>query len=1692
MKKTAKSALSLLIALLMILPLFPFGILDAAAEDDDPGIITTVDDDPIEIISYIDNEGGDEENEAPEPIEEYNLWVGGTRVTSKNKDDILNDGGKAKFDRESCVLTLDDPVISDSKAFTSDYGSTFTARIYCTGMELTIAGSYSDPVMDTDYGARVSNTLTLAGDFTFRGHSIAIDTQDSLIVQSGELNAYARLYYAITADSNIYIFGAVRRLYAESPEDPIHIVGGESSVSKVHLYGLQKLTEQTDPNAEIAEPDETISKEFGLMVGSTQVTTDNMNDVLGDGKVRYEPGSDTLWLDDPTIPGSSGVEFDHHSYTAKISVQDMPLTVKGEYTLTSDVADFCFFGNGNQLVLDGEFNVHADHTGVYHDSLNTDPFYLTVYGKLTSIGGHDGVLAYKRGELHGEFVIDGGSTGIYGKIIHLTGSGTVTGGSGYGIGCTSNCTVNGDFQIGGRYGIDAFGWNRLKLGGNLRLRGEIAVVSHGEVELVDGTIEADGTSAGLYLNDKGPLIVDQGIETVTVHGGNLAVYCGELKLEKYVSVFAPEHPYFIAEYCSIYYPLTVGYRRATDVTFGRVYPLAVGKTLVTSLNKDRILEDGVAKFDPQTNTLTLNDTVIPEPYSDSGKTMMIISDGIDLTIQGNYTVPGGTADYSVVCIGGNLTLDGDFDFKGETYGVYCGKKLTLKGNLSLTGYYYGFYSRKGATVCGEDSEVTLRGGDAALKIINGLLNIEDDLYIETPERNYIRNNDVYDDSGQIAKRVVIKKTPHYGVWLGNVEATGKNRFDILGDGTAVYDPATSTLTLNEPEIPGTHTKSGGSGYYFMYRPAKIWADGVDLTIKGKYEIDDRDVSYGIAVTNGDLTLDGDFTFNTFHCGIACEGDLTLIGGKGVLIDLHYAGGTGILCRGEIILHGAIERLIVEAPVMCREGYTIVNGMEDHLQLTVPENGRFYYEAETIFDANNQQASRVVFENDFILVQGHRCTAIDENTTELSTGWYAAVGIIRNNNRLNVTGEVHLILDDHANFMLKSGIHLTGNNSLTIYGGSKSGGTLQITDPPQYCAGIGGNYQESSGTLTVNGGILQITVGNEGGAVIGGGRQGAGGPVTINGGKLDLRSNSSGMCIGAGFMASYCQTLTIGELSVRSYEDGTVPLAQRVAACRDSIAVHIEPCAAHSFTDHVCIYCGKTAAIGDILSGSGTDNDPYLISTTADWEELGYYIESGVETKDLYFRQTENISVTSAIGVSGNPFEGVYDGNCKILTLQSAGAPFSVGGATIRNLTTEGTVNGGIHCSGLIGGCRGNARIENCAVRVAITTSGGYCGGFIGHAGTNAVTIVGCVFDGSFSGATHAGTFWGWSDAGAKATIVDCVDLSDSSFPIGAGRNDLADGVYNVFYTAESKTPDSSRPWASTGSRVYRIEAGNTASLSFSSEVTEYAGSGLSFCGSTFSLGEDGVFYAPEGSTVSLYALAAGTAFTDGYLADLDPFVNGEFAMPAKNVTVNAVSGVAVTGYEDVQSAVGNNDEGAENLFDGDFSTKWCVSRISSPFHVTFRTESAIKPTGYLFVTAGDTARYPGRNPTAWTLEGSADGVNWTTLADVSGDATLGGYNGKTYVFALDETDAAYTFFRFTVNGVGSGTTTFQLAELRLFSEARIPGDINYDGEVTISDVTALLDILASGRRDASADLDKDGSITISDVTALLDLLSKNS
>ncbi|MBQ9550164.1 MAG: InlB B-repeat-containing protein [Lachnospiraceae bacterium] len=139
-----------------------------------------------------------------------------------------------------------------------------------------------------------------------------------------------------------------------------------------------------------------------------------------------------------------------------------------------------------------------------------------------------------------------------------------------------------------------------------------------------------------------------------------------------------------------------------------------------------------------------------------------------------------------------------------------------------------------------------------------------------------------------------------------------------------------------------------------------------------------------------------------------------------------------------------------------------------------------------------------------------------NGSILNSGWYVTQeDKTISDKRIDINGDVKLILCDGVELSVPLGITLTGNNKLTIYGQTKGNGTLTINGAGGGNAGIGGGENGSCGTLIINGGVINATGGSSHGvgAGIGGGYSGGGGNITINGGTVTATGGGTD-CYGA--------------------------------------------------------------------------------------------------------------------------------------------------------------------------------------------------------------------------------------------------------------------------------------------------------------------------------------------------------------------------------------------------------------------------------------------------------------------------------------------------------------------------------------------------------------------------------------------------
>lgn len=141
----------------------------------------------------------------PAPVIEYPVWLGITQVTSANKDDILGDGGKAKFDPETNTLTLNNATVSgwshEHDAIYADV--TFDDK----GLKITGTGVVFDSAAVR--AIHVQGSLTILGESTHiiaQGSGSGIFATGSVTISGGDVTATGG-YYGIHAQNVLRITG---------------------------------------------------------------------------------------------------------------------------------------------------------------------------------------------------------------------------------------------------------------------------------------------------------------------------------------------------------------------------------------------------------------------------------------------------------------------------------------------------------------------------------------------------------------------------------------------------------------------------------------------------------------------------------------------------------------------------------------------------------------------------------------------------------------------------------------------------------------------------------------------------------------------------------------------------------------------------------------------------------------------------------------------------------------------------------------------------------------------------------------------------------------------------------------------------------------------------------------------------------------------------------------------------------------------------------------------------------------------------------------------------------------------------------------------------------------------------------------------------------------------------------------------
>ena len=330
-------------------------------------------------------------------------------------------------------------------------------------------------------------------------------------------------------------------------------------------------------------------------------------------------------------------------------------------------------------------------------------------------------------------------------------------------------------------------------------------------------------------------------------------------------------------------------------------------------------------------------------------------------------------------------------------------------------------------------------------------------------------------------------------------------------------------------------------------------------------------------------------------------------------------------------------------------------------------------------------------------------AVDDNTyympigtpnVSISSTTYQMNKSMNVPSRIIVRGNIILNLAAGTTLNAPKGIEVSAVNAanLTINGP----GTLNINGCDYNKSGIGA---ENVGTLIINSGTINVYGGSNAAGIGGDAFNSTGGSITINGGVVNAWAGYSAAGIGSGFGRDEvnlpCGDIVIngGQVSAYGYMcygigpgmnhyasdagynflSGTLTLGWTneddfIFIGADNIARPNRRVSSVSYVPGKQLYLQHTQDIAGTdniygvilkpvtgplpsLSGSGTEDNPYLINNDDDWLLFQWHVNSGdTNFSGQYVKLNNDITASSMIGVrEDRPFSGTFDGGGHTLT-----------------------------------------------------------------------------------------------------------------------------------------------------------------------------------------------------------------------------------------------------------------------------------------------------------------------------------------------------------------------------------------------------------------------------------------------------------
>ena len=278
----------------------------------------------------------------------------------------------------------------------------------------------------------------------------------------------------------------------------------------------------------------------------------------------------------------------------------------------------------------------------------------------------------------------------------------------------------------------------------------------------------------------------------------------------------------------------------------------------------------------------------------------------------------------------------------------------------------------------------------------------------------------------------------------------------------------------------------------------------------------------------------------------------------------------------------------------------------------------------------------------------------------------------------------------------------------------------------------------------------------------------------------------------------------------------------------------------------------TPIFAQFSNGDGSENNPYVITTAAQLEQLATYVNDGnTAYNDKHYKLGNDLDVSNVewwrpIGNETKSFKGFFDGNNKTIKVANMTGLYSglfgyvqngiirnlgvcitddynsqlyqggvVGyndGGTISNCYSTGLVEAGgmssVTAGGIVGYNKGG-NVLNCYSAATVTSNGfnGCAGGVVGYNNNGSISncySTGSVYSSSYTVASYAGGIVGYNNGGSVSNCaslnvkLECTSPDYEYFGRVVGKNDSGTLSNNIAFD-KMINPNGGTTWSNIGS-----------------------------------------------------------------------------------------------------------------------------------------------------------------------------------------------------------------------------------------------------------------------------------------------------